>query len=82
MMHPPPHLPRPPVRCAPPVTQATHTLKELLKCAEDAVEGLTTHHRDALDQPPDTAAAHYTLVRATGSNCRHAALLLLLLTVG
>jgi len=42
-------------------TESPETLLELLEAAETAVRGLQEHHRSAMVQPPDTAAAHYTL---------------------
>ena len=42
-------------------TESAETLKLLLESAQTAVDGLRAHYRRAPAQPPETAAAHYTL---------------------
>ena len=42
-------------------TEDPNNLKELREAAEEAVDGLTEYHRWESTQPPETAAAHYTL---------------------
>ena len=42
-------------------TESSQLLRELLEAAEEAVQGLGDMHRSTRDQPPTTAAAHYTI---------------------
>lgn len=42
-------------------TESAAVLRELLQDAEQAVRGLQDTHRHEMEQPPATAAAHYTL---------------------
>lgn len=42
-------------------TESPTVLQELLSAAEQAVSGLAAMHRSPRDQPPSTAAAHYTI---------------------